>query len=53
VDNETFRNTADSEEKLSLSWIFLGRSIDEAQYEKLALVLGALVTVSLLLAGVI
>ena len=53
VDNETFRTTADSEVKLSLSWIFLGGSIDEAQYEKLALVLGALVTVSLLLAGVI
>ncbi|MCB2172738.1 NADH-quinone oxidoreductase subunit L [archaeon] len=53
VDNETFRTTADSEVKLSLSWVFLGGSIDEAQYEKLALVLGALVTVALLLAGVI
>ena len=53
VDNETFRTTADSEVKLSLSWVFLGGSIDEAQYDKLALVLGALVTVALLLAGVI
>lgn len=53
VDNETFRTTADSEVKLSLSWVFLGGSINEAQYDKLALVLGALVTVALLLAGVI
>jgi len=53
VDNETFRTTADSEVKLSLSWVFLGGSINEAQYEKIALVLGALVTVALLLAGVI
>lgn len=53
VDNETFKTTADSEVKLSLSWVFLGGSINEAQYEKLALVLGALVTVALLLAGVI
>ncbi len=53
VDNETFRTTADSEVKISLSWIFLGNSIDEAQYEKLALVLGALITVALLLVGVI
>ena len=53
VDNETFRTTADSEVKLSVSWVFLGGSIDEAQYEKLALVLGALVSVALLLAGVI
>lgn len=53
VDNETFRTTADSEVKLSLSWVFLGGSIDEAQYEKIALVLGALATVALLLAGVI
>ena len=53
VDNETFKTTADSEVKLSLSWVFLGNSINEAQYEKLALVLGALITVALLLAGVI
>lgn len=53
VDNETFRTTADSEVKLSLSWVFLGGSINEAQYEKIALVLGALVTAALLLAGVI
>ncbi|MCW4013100.1 MAG: proton-conducting transporter membrane subunit [Candidatus Bathyarchaeota archaeon] len=53
VDNETFRTTADSEVKLSVSWVFLGNSIDEAQYEKIALVLGALISVALLLAGVI
>jgi len=39
--------------KLSLSWIFLGGSIDEAQYEKVALILGALVTVALMLVEVI
>jgi len=53
VDNETFKTTADSEVKLSLSWIFLGGSIDEAQYEKVALILGALVTVALMLVEVI
>ncbi|TFH17628.1 NADH-quinone oxidoreductase subunit L [Candidatus Bathyarchaeota archaeon] len=53
VDNETFKTTADSEVKLSLSWIFLGGSIDEAQYEKAALILGALVTVAMILVGVI
>jgi ech hydrogenase subunit A len=53
VDNETFKTTADSEVKLSLSWVFLGGSIDEAQYEKVALILGALVTVALILVEVI
>jgi len=53
VDNETFKTTADSEVKLSLSGIFLADSIDEARYDKLAVGLGALVTVALILVEVI
>lgn len=53
VDNQTFRTTADSEVKITLSGIFLGSSIDEALYEKLAIYLGVLVTIALFLVEVI
>jgi ech hydrogenase subunit A len=53
VDAETFRTTADSEVKLSLSGIFLGDSIDEAYFEKIAVIMGALVTIAILIVEVI
>ena len=53
VDVETFRTTADSEVKLSLSGVFLGNSIDEAFFEKIAVIMGALVTIVLILVEVI
>lgn len=53
VDVETFRTTADSEVKLSLSGVFLGDSIDEEYFEKIAVIMGALVTLVLLLVEVI
>lgn len=53
VDNQTFKTTADSEVKVTLSGIFLGASIDEPFYEKLAIILGILVTVALFLVEVL
>jgi len=53
VDNETFRTTADSEVKLSLSGVFLKNSIDEAGYDNPAIILGTLVTIALLVVEVI
>ncbi len=53
VDNQTFKTTADSEVKITLSGIYLDASINEAFYEKLALILGVLVTAALFLVEVI
>ena len=53
IDTETFRTTADSEVKLSLSGVFLGDSIDEAYFEKIAIIMGTLVTLAILLMEVI
>lgn len=53
VDNQTFKSTADSEVKFTLSGIFLGDIIDEALFQKLAIFLGVLVSVALFLVEVI
>ncbi|MFW6109206.1 MAG: proton-conducting transporter membrane subunit, partial [archaeon] len=53
VDNQTFKSTADSEVKFTLSGIFLGDIIDEASFQKLAIFLGVLVSVALFLVEVI
>jgi hypothetical protein len=53
VDNQTFKTTADSEVKVTLSGIYLDSSIDEAFYEKLAIILGILVSAALFLVEVI
>jgi ech hydrogenase subunit A len=48
TDNETFKSTADTEVKVTLSGVFLDTSIDESFYDKVAVGLGVLVTIALL-----
>jgi ech hydrogenase subunit A len=53
IDNQTFKTTADSEVKVTLSGVFLDDSIDNLLYEKLAVALGVLISLALLLVGAI
>ena len=53
IDNQTFKTTADSEVKVTLSGVFLDDSIDNLFYEKLAVALGVLISLALLLVGAI
>ena len=53
TNNETFRSTADSEVRVTLSGVFLDANIDEAFYNRLAVILGVIVTIALFVVEVL
>ena len=52
-NNETFRTTADSEVRVTLSGVFLDANINEPFYNRLTIILGVVVTISLFLVEVL